>query len=94
MASTARNRQRSPAIRSSLCDVSASVEERAHALDMARMARNHQRSHATRSSLCDVSTSLEERAHALDMSRIACAYQRSPAAGIISDFEIHQIAGT
>jgi uncharacterized protein YydD (DUF2326 family) len=57
--------------RSSLRDISASFEERAHALEMALHARTHQCSPAILIHVCDVSASLEERAHALDLALLA-----------------------
>jgi hypothetical protein len=44
MALSARNHQRSPAIPIRLCDISASLEKRAHAPDSALVARSQQRS--------------------------------------------------
>jgi hypothetical protein len=57
--------------RSSLRDISASFEERAHALEMAQHTRTHQCSPAIHIHVCDVSASLEERAHPVETARSA-----------------------
>jgi hypothetical protein len=62
-----------------LRDVSASLEERAHALDVALPARTDQRRPAILIRLCDVSASCEERAQSVELARPARSHAHSPA---------------